>query len=130
LEGSAYVPFIVYAFVAVTTVAALIVLSHIFGLKHMDRTTGEPYESGVAAIGSSRVRFDAKYYLVAMFFVIFDLEAVFVYSWAVSVREAGWAGYIEMAVFVFVLFAALVYLWKLGALEWADTGRKVGAERR
>jgi NADH-quinone oxidoreductase subunit A len=129
LEGTSYIPFIIYVFAAVASVAALIVLSFIFGLRHMDRTTGEPYESGVAAIGTSRIRFDAKYYLIAMFFVIFDLEAVFVYAWAISVREAGWAGYAEMAVFVLVLFAALVYLWKLGALEWADTGRKVGAEK-
>jgi len=130
LEGSGYIPFIIYVFVAVITVAALIALSSVFGLRHMDRTTGEPYESGVAAIGTSRVRFDAKYYLIAMFFVIFDLEAVFVYAWAVSVRESGWAGYAEMTVFVLVLFAGLVYLWKLGALDWADTGRKVGAEKQ
>jgi NADH-quinone oxidoreductase subunit A len=69
----------------------------------------------------------AKFYLMAVFFVIFDLEAVFVYAWAVSAKEAGWPGYIEMLVFLGILVAALAYLWRLGALDWAPRPRKLPA---
>jgi NADH-quinone oxidoreductase subunit A len=64
------------------------------------------------------VRLSAKFYLVAMFFVIFDLEAVFLFAWSVSVREAGWFGYFEVVVFVCILIATLAYLWRVGALDW------------
>jgi NADH-quinone oxidoreductase subunit A len=70
------------------------------------------------------VRVDVKYYLVAMFFVIFDLEAVFVFAWAISLREAGWTGYVEMLVFLGVLTVALIYLWRLGALDWGEASRR------
>lgn len=93
------------------------------------KATLDPYESGIVHVGSARYRFSAKYYLVAMFFVIFDLEAVFVYAWAVSARESGWPGYIEMLVFLGILVAALAYLWRLGALEWAPKPRKLPAPR-
>jgi NADH-quinone oxidoreductase subunit A len=91
------------------------------------KATLEPYESGILHVGDARYRFSAKYYLMAMFFVIFDLEAVFVYAWAVSARESGWAGYIELVVFLLILVAALAYLWRLGALEWAPKPRKFPA---
>lgn len=93
------------------------------------RATLDPYESGIVSVGTGRFRMSAKFYLVAMFFVIFDLEAVFVYAWAVAARESGWAGYIEMLVFLAILVAGLGYLWALGALEWAPRPRKLGAGR-
>src|SRR6185503_11539544 len=91
------------------------------------RATLDPYESGILHVGFARYRFSAKFYLMAMFFVIFDLEAVFVYAWAVSARESGWPGYIEMLIFLTILVAALAYLWRLGALEWAPRPRKFPA---
>lgn len=123
-QASAFWSLAYYLFLALVTIGAMMLFSYLFGLKHTDRFTGEPYESGVTTTGTARIRFDVKYYLVAMFFVIFDLEAAFIYVWAISVRETGWAGYIEILVFTGVLFAALIYLWRLGALEWADTRRK------
>jgi NADH-quinone oxidoreductase subunit A len=93
-------------------------ISYLLGERHHEKQTAEPYESGIAATGTARVRFDIKFYLIAMFFVIFDLEAVFIFAWAVSVRETGWVGYAEMLIFIGILGAALVYIWKLGALEW------------
>ena len=93
------------------------------------RATLDPYESGILHVGFARYRFSAKFYLMAMFFVIFDLEAVFVYAWAVSARESGWTGYVEMLIFLTILVAALAYLWRLGALEWAPKPRKLPANR-
>jgi len=108
----------VYFVAGILLVAVMLTLSYVLGERHREKQTAEPYESGVMSTGTARVRFDIKFYLLAMFFVIFDLEAVFVYAWAVSVRETGWPGYGEMLVFIGVLAAALAYLWRLGALEW------------
>lgn len=93
------------------------------------KATLEPYESGIVHVGMARFRMSAKFYLMAMFFVIFDLEAVFVYAWAVSAREAGWAGYVEILIFLGILVAALGYLWRIGALEWAPRPRKLPPPR-
>ncbi|HUI45841.1 MAG TPA: NADH-quinone oxidoreductase subunit A [Nitrospirota bacterium] len=111
-------PLIVYFLSVVGLVATMIAFSYVLGERHREKQTNEPYESGIVSTGTARVRFDVKFYLIAMFFVIFDLEAVFVFAWAVSIRETGWSGYAEMLVFIGVLVAALVYVWKLGALEW------------
>lgn len=118
-------------FACVLGVAAFMVgLSSILGQRHKDRATGEPYESGILSLGSARIRFSARFYLVAMFFLIFDLEAVFIFAWAVAVRELGWTGYISIAIFIGLLIVALVYLWRLGGLEWGPRrGRKHGFAR-
>ncbi len=111
-------PLAVYFFVVATLVAIMIALSYFLGERHREKQTAEPYESGIVSTGTARVRFDIKFYLTAMFFVIFDLEAVFIFAWAVSIRENGWSGYIEMLIFIGILAAVLLYIWKLGALEW------------
>jgi len=111
---------IVYFFSVMGLVAAMIALSYVLGERHREKQTNEPYESGIISTGSARVRFDVKFYLLAMFFVIFDLEAVFVFAWAVSARETGWTGYWEMLIFIGILVASLVYVWRLGALEWGE----------
>lgn len=110
----------VYCALVVVLVTAMLGLSYVLGQRHHDRSTDSPYESGVLSEGSARVRLSAKFYLVAMFFVIFDLEAIFILAWAVAVRETGWAGYAEVCIFIFVLLAALGYLWRVGALEWGS----------
>ena len=120
-ETQALWPLLVYAAAIVLIVAVMIGLSAVLGQRHRERATGEPYESGIVSTGTARVRFDIKFYLIAVFFLIFDLEAAFLYAWAVAVRETGWPGYAEVLVFVGVLTAALAYLWRLGALDW---GRK------
>ncbi len=111
-------PLIVYFASVVCLVSVMVTLSYVLGERHREKQTDEPYESGIMSTGTARVRFDIKFYLIAMFFVIFDLEAVFIFAWAVSLRENGWAGYGEMLIFIGILAAALIYLWKLGALEW------------
>ena len=113
-------PLGVYYAAVVLIVTIMIALSYVLGERHREKQTAEPYESGIVSTGTARVRFDIKFYLIAMFFVIFDLEAVFIFAWAVSIRETGWPGYAEMMIFIGVLAAALVYIWKLGALEWVS----------
>jgi len=118
-------PLAVYFIAVLVIVTGLVAMSHFLGQRHREKATGEPYESGIVSTGTARIRFDVKFYLVAMFFVIFDLEAVFIFAWAVALHEAGWKGYIEMLVFLGILIAALAYLWKRGALEWGTRKQKL-----
>jgi NADH-quinone oxidoreductase subunit A len=111
-------PLGVYILGVVVIVAGMLGLSYIFGQRHKDRTTGDTFESGMLPTGATPARFNVKFYLTAVFFVIFDVEAMFVFIWALTVRQAGWTGYIAMLVFIGVLLATLVYLWRVGALEW------------
>jgi NADH-quinone oxidoreductase subunit A len=97
-------------------VTSMLVLSWLSGQRHSDRATGEPYESGINPTGSARL--SADFYLIAMFFVIFDSEAVFIFAWAVAAREVGWVGYIGVVIFIGVLVAALLYEWRMGTLDW------------
>lgn len=110
----------VYFAAVLALTAAVIGLAHVLGERHSARATAEPFESGIVAAAGERahVRFPVQFYLVAMFFVVFDLESVFIYAWAVAARAAGWAGYIEVMVFIGILLAALAYLWRCGALDW------------
>src|SRR6202041_189137 len=117
-------PLLVYFVFVIFLVAAVLIVSYALGPRHSDPATGQPYEGGIVSERSARVRVSVKYYLVAMFFVVFDLEAVFLFAWAGAVRELGWAAYCEVLLFVGVLFAALIYLWKIGALNWSRAPRR------
>lgn len=117
-------PLLVYTAAVVGLIAAMLGLSAVLGGRHHDRLMNEPYESGMIPVGSARLRFSAKFYLVAIFFVIFDLEVVYVFAWAVAAREVGWVGYIEAMIFLGVLTLALVYAWRIGALDWASNPAK------
>jgi len=117
-------PMAVYFALVVLLSAGIIVISYFLGQRHRQRATGEPFESGMLPTGSARVRFSAEFYLVAMLFVVFDLESVFIFAWAVAVRELGWVGYAEAMIFIGVLLAGLVYLWRMGALDWSAAGRE------
>jgi NADH-quinone oxidoreductase subunit A len=117
-SSTALWPLAVYFAVVLFLVGAMLGLSYILGERHRERATDQPYESGIVTTGSARLHLAIKYYLVAMAFVIFDLEAVFIYAWAVAFPELGWAGFIEIAIFIGVLLVGLIYLWRLGALDW------------
>lgn len=110
-------PFALYFGAVIALVSVILIVSALLGERHLERSTGEPYESGMMVTGTSRGRFDVSFFLIAVFFVIFDLEAIFLFGWAVSVRETGWMGYVEAVIFIAVLLAALVYLWRVGGLE-------------
>ena len=99
-------PLAVYFAVVILLVASMLALSYLLGQRHRARATGEPYESGVVSTGSAR------------------LEAVFIFAWAIAFREVGWIGYAGALVFIGILVAALIYEWRLGALDWGSKGRK------
>ena len=117
-------PLLIYFVFVVVLVAAVIGLSYLLGQRHSEPGTGEPYEGGIVSEGSARVRFSIRYALVAMFFVVFDLEAVFLFAWAGAARELGWPGYWAVVLFVATLAAALIYIWRAGALDWVRNPRR------
>ena len=114
---------VAYSVAILALVAGMIGGSHFLGQRHMARATIQPFESGMIPLGDARLRFPIQFYLVAMLFVIFDLESVFIYTWAIAIRPAGWNGYIAILAFIGVLLAALAYLWRLGALDWGPKSR-------
>jgi NADH-quinone oxidoreductase subunit A len=116
---------LIYIAAVIGLIGIMLGLSYILGQRHNDRAKGEPYEGGMIPTGSARLKFSADFYLIAMFFVIFDLEAVFLIAWAISVREAGWFGFIGVSIFVFLLLVVLIYEWRIGALDIAPDGKKI-----
>jgi len=112
-------PIVIYSALVVFLVAAMLAVSYVLGERHEQPATSQPYEGGIVSQGSARLRISANFYLIAMLFVIFDLEAVFIFAWAVAARESGWAGYAEMMIFLGILALALFYLWRTGALDWS-----------
>jgi NADH-quinone oxidoreductase subunit A len=121
-------PLVVYFFAVLVVVGGMLGISALLGERHQERETGEQFESGIKPTGDARIRFSARYYQVAMFFVIFDLEAVFVFAWAVGLLEVGWAGYIEIVVFILILLVGLFYLWRVGALDWGTKPQRRKAD--
>jgi NADH-quinone oxidoreductase subunit A len=111
-------PLVLYCVAVIVLVGGMTALSYVLGQRHTSKATVEPYEAGIVTVGYARFRLPVKFYLVAIFFVIFDLETVFIFAWAVASRDVGWVGYIDVVVFVGVLVAALVYHCRLGALDW------------
>ena len=123
-------PLVAYLAAVVTIVGGMVGLSWVLGERRRERATPEPYESGIVSTGSARTRFPIHFYLVAMIFLIFDLEAVYLFAWAVAARDVGWLGYVEILVFVGVLLAAWAYLWRVGALDWGPSRRHAALPRR
>ncbi len=113
-----YLPLFVYLAVVVAAVSALIGLSSLLGPRRPTLPKSLPYESGAAGGGGARQRFSVHFYLVAMLFILFDVEAVFLLAWAVAVRRLGMSGFAAVAIFVVVLGLGLAYAWRKGALAW------------
>jgi len=111
--------FITYVLLVLILAFIMLGVSFLIGERRVTTTkTQQPYESGILPTHSAEIRIPVQFYLIAMFFVIFDLELVFIFAWATVVREAGWLGFGEMALFMGILLVALVYLWRTGALDW------------
>jgi NADH-quinone oxidoreductase subunit A len=116
-----YFPVFVQAVIAVGLAAGLIGASSLLGKRAKSPLKDTPYESGMAPTGSARERFSVKFYLVGMIFILFDIEAVFLYPWAVVYRDLKLFGFFEMLVFVAVVLVGFFYVWKKGALDWSMT---------
>ncbi len=118
-------PFLVYASGVLLVVGIMIGLSHVLGERHNEKLTGVPFESGIPPTGDARMRFSSHFYLIAIFFVIFDLDAVFILVWASSVRELGVSGYIGILVFIGILIAVLIYEIGIKALDFGPGGKQI-----
>lgn len=117
-------PLVAYAAILVVLMIVVLIATYLIGERHRAAAADEPFESGIVGVGDSRLRLSAKFYLVAMFFAIFDVEALFVFAWAIAWQDVGWPGYIELAVFIAILLAGLAYLWRLGGLDWGPGARR------
>ena len=124
-EDITFWPLIVFALAVISLIGIMIGLSYILGERHKEKTTDEPYESGIPPTGDARLRFSSGFYIIAMFFVIFDLDAAFIMLWAVSFRELGVAGYIGIIIFIGILMVLLVYELSIGALDFGPDGKKI-----
>ena len=118
-------PFIAFAVIVVALIGIMIGLSYVLGEHHNEKSTDEPYESGIPPTGDARLRFSSSFYLIAMFFVIFDLDAAFIMLWAVSFRELGLPGYIGIVIFIVILMVLLVYELSIGALDFGPNGKRI-----
>jgi NADH-quinone oxidoreductase subunit A len=118
-------PLIVFAFAVISLIGIMIGLSWVLGERHKEKTTDEPFESGIPPTGDARLRFSSGFYIIAMFFVIFDLDAAFIILWAVSFRELGLAGYIGISIFIGLLIVLLIYELSIGALDFGPDGKKI-----
>ena len=114
-----YFPVLVQALLAMAVAAGLIAVSYLLGKRIRNRVKDIPYESGIVPTGDARHRFSVKFYLVAMLFILFDIEAIFLYPWAVVFRELKMFAFVEMLVFVVLILAGFFYIWKKGALDWS-----------
>ena len=113
-----FLPILVIAVLATTLGFVIVGVGHLFGPRRPTQRKGEPYESGMRPYGPGRRRVPVRFYMMAVLFILFDIEIVFLLPWAVVLRQLGMAGLIEMGVFIVILLVGYVYAWKSGAMEW------------
>jgi NADH-quinone oxidoreductase subunit A len=111
-------PLIIYFAAVLAITGAMLGGAYFLGQRHRAKAADEPFESGIVPTGDVHIRFSVQFYLLAIFFVIFDMESVFLFAWSVALQESGWPGFIEALIFISVLIAGLIYLWAIGALDW------------
>ncbi len=117
-----YFPVLVQAIIAMLLAAGLLTASYVLGKRVRNRVKDMPYESGIAPTGNARGRFSVKFYLVGMLFILFDIEAIFLYPWVVVYRELKMFAFVEMFVFVALVLSGFFYIWKKGILDWSESG--------
>jgi NADH-quinone oxidoreductase subunit A len=118
-----YFPVLLQALIAMAVAAGMLGASYILGKRVRNRVKDMPYECGITPVGTARERFSVKFYLVGMLFIVFDIEAIFLYPWAVVYRELKMFAFVEMLVFVILILAGFFYIWKKGALDWSGADR-------
>jgi len=113
-----YVPLLIFVLIVLGLIGALVTLSFVLGPSRPSKRKLAPYESGILTDTPSHRRVSVRFYLTAMLFIIFDVEAIFFYPWAVLLRQLKWFGLIEMLVFMGILLVALAHIWRKGGLDW------------
>ncbi len=113
-----YIPILLLTGFVITNGIGMLVFSHLVSPRRPTKLKGSPYESGMPPIGGTRERFSVKFYLIAMLFIVFDIEVVFLIPWGVAFRKLGLNGLVAMAIFIAILEVGHAYAWKRGALEW------------
>ncbi len=116
--SGAYIPLLILFVISALQAVGMVVLSHILNPRRPTPQKEMPYESGMIPLGDTRARFSVKFYMVAISFIVFDLETIFLLPWAVEMRSLGWGPFVSMFLFVIVLAVGLLYEWKKGGLEW------------
>src|SRR5712671_2370838 len=119
-----YFPILLQTVIAMGLAGGLLTVSYLLGKKVRDRVKDMPYESGIVPIGDARQRFSVKFYLVGMLFILFDIEAIFLYPWAVVYRQLKMFAFVEMLIFIVLIFCGFFFIWKKGALDWSYSNRK------
>ena len=110
-------PIAAYFLILAAMLVVMMLLSYVLGPKTRTRAKNIPYESGIISVNDNKTRFTSHFFLYAIFFVIFDLETIYLFAWVIAFEDVGWMGFIEASIFIFVLLAALVYIWRIGALS-------------
>jgi NADH-quinone oxidoreductase subunit A len=116
-----YLPLLIHLGLALALAAAIVLLSQLLGRHRYSRAKFQPYECGMAPVGDARERFSVKFYMVAMVFILFDVEAVFLYPWAILLRELKMFGFLEMLVYIAIILVGFLYIWRKGVLDWGET---------
>jgi NADH-quinone oxidoreductase subunit A len=114
----AYLPILLLVLVAIGFGACSLIFSSLIGPKKPSKLKLQPHESGCDPVGTARERYSIKFYMIAVLFILFDIEAVFLYPWAILYKKLGVFGLVEMGLFIVILFVGYIYVWKKGALEW------------
>ena len=118
-----YFPVLLQVAIAMAVAALMLGLSYLLGKKVRNRVKDMPYESGIIPIGDARQRFSVKFYLVGMLFILFDIEAIFLYPWAVVYRQLKMFAFVEMLIFIALILCGFFFIWKKGALDWSYSDR-------
>jgi NADH-quinone oxidoreductase subunit A len=113
-----YLPLLILLGISLAQAVGMVILSTVLSPTHATAVKAAPYESGMVPLGTTRERFSVKFYVVAILFIVFDVETVFLVPWAVVMRQVGWEGFVTAMIFIFILTVGLIYEWKKGALEW------------
>lgn len=125
-----YFPVLLQAIIAMLVAGGMIAISWLLGKKVRNPVKDQAYECGITPTGDARERFSVKFYLVAMVFIVFDIEAIFLYPWAVIYRELRLFGFVEMLLFIVLILCGFFYIWKKGVLDWSHSGFKTDASSR
>jgi NADH-quinone oxidoreductase subunit A len=121
-----YFPVLVQVVIAMAVAAGMLGASYVLGKRVRNRVKDMPYECGITPVGDARERFSVKFYLVGMLFIVFDIEAIFLYPWAVVYRELKLFGFVEMLIFIVLILSGFYYIWKKGALDWSGSDKSGG----